>query len=138
MEIGPGLRSGCRPESGDIEDANKTECRAWNGLMCNFTLGVVVNQTATGVEYGFVEDGFTGVSVDRCIFIPTYNQVKMSYACYTSYFDPDTGEDLSHVSSCPNNCIGVDTNDIVAGGAASECCLLVIDTTGTLLCPNSC
>ena len=66
MELGPGLANGCRPASGDIIGSNKTECRALNGLMCNFTLGVVINQTIDGVQFGF-GDVSSGFSVARCI-----------------------------------------------------------------------
>ena len=127
MELGPGLATGCRPASGDINDSNKTECRALNGLMCNFTLGVVINQTIDGVQLGS-GDVSSGFSLDRCIFLPGFDKIQMAYTCYTNYFDPETGEDLSSFSSCPNNCRGVDANDIIAGGAAV---LFVASTAAT-------
>ena len=121
MELGPGLAGGCRAESGDVKDLNKTECKGLNGLSCQFNLGLAFNGTGDGV------DGGIGYSIDQCFLIPGDDHF-LSHVCFTSYIDTVTGEEVGQLTSCPNNCVGVDASDIIAGGAAV---LFAASTVGT-------
>ena len=66
MELGPGFRQGCRPASGDQEDMDRLDCKAFTGANCDFQTGVVFNITTNGLE--FTING-TGTPFDRCLFL---------------------------------------------------------------------
>lgn len=107
MQLGEGLSTGCRPASGDIEDRDKKECKAFNGENCDFNSDFVFNFTSNGIEFAY---NGTGIGWTRCLFLGQgFTQIEMSYVCQT------TSKELS---TCANNCLGVEASDIVAGGTA--------------------
>ena len=120
MELGKGFATGCRSATGDLSDVNRTSCRAFNGNMCKFDSGFVFNITVTGVVPS-IDPAATGISFDRCIFLGQgETRVEMTYVCLTSDFT---------LSTCANNCLGVEASDIVAGGAA----ILAVATATSVL-----
>ena len=123
MDLGVGLATGCRPASGDISDRNKTSCRAFNGDNCKFIGNPVFNNTIDGIMFDF-NPSASGISFDRCLFLAQgLTRVEMTYVCLTSD---------GSLSTCANNCLGVEASDIVAGGAA----LLVATATGGSVLPS--
>ena len=124
MELGNGLATGCRPASGDISDRNKTSCRAFNGDMCKFIGNPVFNNTIGDIMYDVVDESASGISFDRCLFMGQgLTRVQMTYVCLTSNYS---------LSTCANNCLGVEASDIIAGGAA----LLAATATGGAVFPG--
>ena len=111
MELGKGLATGCRSASGNLSDRNKTVCQAFNGDMCNFNSGVVFNNTVDGISF-VVDATATGIPFDRCLFLGQgLSRIEMTYVCLTS-------GNGTMLSTCSNNCLGVEASDIVAGGTA--------------------
>ena len=119
MKLGKGFASGCRSASGDFSDRNKTSCRAFNGDICNFDSGVVCNNTVDGISF-VVDATATGIPFDRCLFVGQgLTQIEMTYVCLTSG---------NMLSTCSNNCLGVEASDIIA----EETALLAVSAAGAV------
>ena len=125
MQLGPGLSTGCRPASGDREDRDKTVCRAFNGEMCDFNSGLDIFYN-TNINS-------TGIPWDRCIEASDLKFISLKKAQGWAYvgtlYECPTKNGV--LSPCPNNCLGVEASDIVAGGAA----ILGAATVGALSAP---
>jgi len=93
----------CSRSKGDITDVDKEECKTAQGSTCDFS----GNKTLV-VRVGAYT---TNLTMDRCFLL----DVGGGYADNINMCVNQEGE-LDH---CANNCKGVDTNSVVAGGLAA-------------------
>ena len=114
LSLGSGLSQGCRAASGDPEDVDREVCLTRNGDKCDFNSGIVYNVLSDGSITLALEG--EGIPLNQCIlnsFLET--TIVMTYGCITSSWNNVSVDSFFDI--CANNCKGVRTSDIIAGGA---------------------
>ena len=85
LELADGYATGCRKESGLIEDANKKDCLASNGNKCSFIENCFYKTDPDGnssTSIAVTTDNSAGFPLDQCFLgAQAYYAVQMTYLC---------------------------------------------------------
>ena len=102
--------SDCDQTHGDINDKDKTDCTTALNQKCDFSSQFLIETYFENIDIlGFVYDDPRKLVFNKCYLRSFEGHVNMVFQCPI---------DQNTLGVCPNNCIGVDSSAIVAGGAA--------------------
>ena len=100
----------CSQERGDRTDADKTDCATFTGAKCDFASGFPINDFFDNNPLiSFPVNDPRNLTFNKCTLRSVESHVNLVFQC------PVTSTTLA---TCPNNCLGVRSSAIVAGGTA--------------------
>ena len=105
---GPAPDPGCSETRGDVDDKDRTTCLADTGLYCDFASGFLIENYFPSELTNNADDP-RNLRFNRCELRTVEGYSQMVFQCPTN---------ATHVGVCPNNCVGVDSSAIIAGGPA--------------------
>ena len=96
----------CGVSLGSREDENLEVCTTFDGEPCDFQSGFMLQNYLPGRPDLY--DHFPNLTFSRCQAATVEGFTQMVFVCPVS---------SSRLAVCPNNCVGVEASNIIAGGA---------------------